>query len=58
VVERKSGQVLSKAGNVVQLMDMKEYTMFELVVPEDRLATIEAGQELVYIESMGKRKLD
>ena len=58
LVERKSGQVISKAGNVVQLMDMKEYTMFELVVPENRLASIEAGQELVYIESMGKKKLD
>ena len=58
LVERKSGQVLSKTGNMVQLMDMKEYTTFELVVREDRLASVEAGQELVYIESMGKKKLD
>ena len=58
LVERKSGQVISQAGNVVQLMDMKEYTMFELVVPADRLPSIAAGQELVYIESMGKKKLD
>jgi hypothetical protein len=27
-------------------------------VPADRLASIKAGQELVYIESMGKKKLD
>jgi translation initiation factor 5A len=57
-VERKSGQVISKSGNVVQLMDTKDFTMFELTVPEDQAGKIETGKEITYIESMGKRKLD
>ncbi|MDD1672496.1 MAG: translation initiation factor IF-5A [Methanomicrobiales archaeon] len=58
IVERKSGQVISISGNVVQLMDVKDYTMFESKVPDEVLGKIEAGKELTYIESMGKRKLD
>jgi translation initiation factor 5A len=58
VVERKSGQVISKSGNVVQLMDTKDFTMFELNVPDERAGGIETGTDITYIESMGKRKLD
>lgn len=58
IVERKSGQVISISGTVVQLMDVKDFTMFETKVPEEMLSKIEAGKELAYIESMGKRKLD
>jgi translation initiation factor 5A (eIF-5A) len=58
IVERKSGQVISISGNVVQLMDVKDYTMFEITMPEDLMDRIEAGKEIQYIESMGKRKLD
>jgi translation initiation factor 5A len=35
IVERKSGQVISISGNFVQLMDVKDFTMFEVVIPED-----------------------
>jgi translation initiation factor 5A len=58
IVERKSGQVISISGNVIQLMDIKDYTMFEVTVPDDLLGKMEAGKEIQYIESMGKRKLD
>ena len=58
VVERKSGQVISIAGNMVQLMDMKDYSNFEIVMPEDKKGHVEVGKEVVYIESMGKKKID
>jgi len=58
IVERKSGQVISIAGNMAQLMDMKDYSNFEIIVPEDKKGQIEIGKEIMYIESMGKRKLD
>ena len=58
VVERKSGQVLSIAGTVAQLMDMKDFTNFEIPIPEDKQGTIEVGKEYMYIESMGKKKFD
>jgi translation initiation factor 5A len=58
VVERKSGQILSIAGNMAQLMDMKDFSNFEMVIPEDKMGTIEVGKEYMYIESMGKKKFD
>jgi translation initiation factor 5A len=58
VVERKSGQVLSIAGTTAQLMDMKDFTNFEIPIPEEKKGTIEVGKEYMYIESMGKKKFD
>jgi translation initiation factor 5A len=58
VVERKSGQVLSIAGNTAQIMDMKDFTNFEIPIPEEKKGTIEVGKEYMYIESMGKKKFD
>ncbi len=58
IVERKSGQVISVSNNVAQIMDSKDYTMFEIAIPEELAGKIEAGREYTYIESMGKRKLD
>jgi translation initiation factor 5A len=58
IVERKSGQVISIAGNTAQLMDMKDFSNFEIPIPEDKKSIVEVGKEIVYIESMGKRKID
>jgi translation initiation factor 5A len=58
IVERKSGQVISISGNNAQLMDMKNYTNFEIPIPEDKKGILEIGKEITYIESMGKRKID
>ncbi|MBP2132645.1 translation initiation factor 5A [Methanomicrobium sp. W14] len=58
IVERKSAQIISISGNNVQLMDVKDFEMFELTLPEDEVAKLEAGTEIPYISSMGKRKLD
>jgi translation initiation factor 5A len=58
IVERKSGQVISIAGNTAQLMDMKDFSNFEIPIPEDKKGHVEVGKEIVYIESMGKRKID
>jgi len=59
IVERKTAQILTIAGNVVTFMDMKEFNNFELIVEDDRiLETFKPAQEVPYIESLGKRKLD
>lgn len=58
VVERKSGQILSIAGNMAQLMDMKDFSNFEIAIPDEKKGTIEVGKEYMYIESMGKKKFD
>lgn len=58
IVERKTGQILTIAGNVVTFMDMKDFNNFELVVDDDIVAGFAPAQEVPYIESLGKRKLD
>jgi len=58
IVERKTAQVLSIAGNVVQLMNMDDYSTFELTVPDEDIAKIKEGQEVPYLTGLGKMKLD
>ena len=58
IVERKSGQVITVSGTTVTLMDMKDFTNFEMEVPEEKASQMEIGSEIPYIESLGKRKLD
>jgi translation initiation factor 5A len=58
IVERKSGQVITIAGKTATLMDMKEYTNFEIEIPPDKAGKVEVGKEITYLESLGKKKLD
>jgi translation initiation factor 5A len=44
-------------GNEVQLMDMKTYETFNLPVDEDMMDKLVPGNEIQYIEAMGRRKI-
>jgi translation initiation factor 5A len=57
IVERKRAQVISVVGNTAQLMDLETYETFELQIPEELMDKIEPGKEVVYLESLGKRKI-
>jgi len=58
IVERKGAQVLSVMGSVAQLMDLNDYSTFEIEIPSEFKDKLEAGKDVTYLESMGKRKLD
>ncbi len=58
IVERKRAQIISVSGDVAQLMDLETYETFELQIPEDLKDKIEPGKEVVYLESLGKRKIE
>jgi translation initiation factor 5A len=58
IVERKRAQIISVSGDVAQLMDMETYETFELQIPEELKDKIEAGKEVIYLESLGKRKIE
>jgi translation initiation factor 5A len=58
IVERKGAQVLSIMGKVAQLMDLNDYSTFEIEIPREYVDKLEAGKDVTYLESMGKRKLD
>jgi translation initiation factor 5A len=57
LVEKKSAQIISIQGNNAQLMDAQTFEVFELPIPEEARDKIEQGKEVIYLESMGKRKL-
>jgi len=57
IVERKRAQVISVMGDVAQLMDLETYETFELPIPDELKDRIEPGKEIIYIESLGKRKI-
>jgi translation initiation factor 5A len=58
IVERKNGQVLSISNGVAQIMDMEDYSNFEMTIPEELADKIEEGKEITYLKSMGKTKFD
>lgn len=57
IVERKRAQVISVTNNVAQLMDLETYETFEIEVPENLREKVKPGEEVIYIESLGKRKI-
>jgi translation initiation factor 5A len=58
IVERKNGQIISIAGNIAQVMDLGDFSNFELAIPDDMTDKITVAKEITYIQSMDKRKFD
>ena len=58
LVERKNGQVISISGDVVQIMDMGDYSTIELTIPDEYKDKIEVGKDVQYLVAMGKQKID
>ncbi len=57
MIDKRKAQVLSIHENKAQLMDLENYETFELEVPEELRSTLRAGQESLYLETLGRRKL-
>lgn len=58
IVERKTAQVLNVTGDVAQLMDLSSFETFEISIEPQYKDRVEAGKEISYIETMGRRKID
>ena len=57
IINRKKAQVLAISGNRVQLMDLANYSMFELDIPEELKGKLNSGEEINYYELVGNRTL-
>ncbi|MEK6843055.1 MAG: translation initiation factor IF-5A [Candidatus Micrarchaeota archaeon] len=57
IIERKRAQIVAVTGNSAQLMDLSSYETFEVEVPDDMKASMEAGREIEYMETMGRKLL-
>jgi len=58
IVERKNAQVISIVGNIAQLMDMADFSTFEIIIPEEYKDKVKESEEISYITALGKVKLD
>ena len=50
IVEKKQGQVLSITGNTAQVMDMTDFQVFDMEIPEERKEEVKQGEEIDYYE--------
>jgi len=50
ILSKKKAQVVSITGNKAQLMDLTDYNVFELEIPEERKEEIKQGEEIDYFE--------
>ncbi|MFO7992121.1 MAG: translation initiation factor IF-5A [Thermoplasmata archaeon] len=58
IIDKRKAQVISMGKNEVKLMDLETYETFGLSVEDDEIMDqIEQGQEVSYMETMGKKKI-
>jgi len=57
MIDKKKAQVLSIHGNLAQLMDLGSYETFEIPVPEEFQGSLNPGDEVMYMDVMGRKKL-
>jgi len=57
LILKKKAQVLAISGDRVQLMDLSDYSMFELDIPEELKGKLNSGEEVNYFEVIGIRTL-
>ena len=57
-VIRKHGQYIAGLGEGRgQVMDMRDYTIYESEIPDELMESIKEGDEITYIEFKGRRKI-
>jgi translation initiation factor 5A len=56
MINKRRGQVLSVSGATAQLMDMEDYSTFDVNIPEDMKSRIQEGKEINYWK-IGERVL-
>ncbi|MGQ0534642.1 MAG: translation initiation factor IF-5A [Methanobacteriota archaeon] len=57
LIDKRNAQVVSIQGDHAQLMDTETFENFDLDIPEEFKAEIQAGSDIQYIETMGRRKI-
>ena len=57
MIDKRTAQVLSITGSEVQLMDLDTYETFNLPIPDDLEGKFEPGNEIQYLEALGRRKI-
>ncbi len=54
LIEKKRAQVVSVAGETAQLMDLEDFSTFDVPIPEELKAKIQPGAEIGYWKVAGR----
>lgn len=57
IIDRRKGQVVNKGDGEVNIMDMDSYETFQIEIDEETYEELEQGQEIRYLETMGRKKI-
>ena len=57
IINKETAQVLNVLGDKIQLMDMSTYETFELELPGDLKGSLSQGDEIQYVDVMGRKKI-
>ena len=57
IINKKKAQILALTPEKAQLMDLTDYSMFELEIPEELKGKFNAGEEINYYEILDVRTL-
>lgn len=57
IIDRRKGQVVNKSGGEVNIMDLDSYDTFQINVNQDTFDDLEQGQNIRYLEAMGRKKI-
>ena len=58
LIERGKAQILAIMGDSAQLMDLSTYEAFQLDIPLRFRGEIEEGEEVEYVQAMGRKKIE
>jgi len=58
MIDKRSAQILSLMGSdIVQLMDLETYETFEMPIPNEFKGKLKPGNEIMYLQALGKKKI-
>ena len=57
IIDKRTAQVVALMGSNVQLMDMETYETFEMVIPDEYKGQLQPGNEISYLEALGRKKI-
>ena len=57
IIDKRTAQVVALMGNNVQLMDMETYATFDMPIPEEFKGQLQPGNEISYLEALGRKKI-
>ena len=57
MIDKRQGQVITASGDTAHVMDLETYETFEMLVDDEFIDKLEAGQEINYMIALDRKKI-